>query len=896
MMPRLIALAILVYVALGSLPAMATDVLRLGIPANQPAEELRRQWQPLADYLSRSLGGQRLELQILDQEQMREALNGNGLDFMLGGPVDLIKQRENSVMTSVLATLVRSENGEPVPVFGGAIIRRKERTDIRQLSDLPGKRIVATGQEYIGSYAASLREIKDAGIAIEALRVRLLGQPFSRVVDAVLNGEADVGFVRTGLIEELERSGKLPLDRLEVINRQGFTGFPFSASTRLYPEYPFIALTHTDPRIVRQITIALLSLKPDDTAARAAGIHGFNPPADYLPVDQALRELRLPPYESPPHVRWEDVWQRYQNLILFAALAGSAILLLLFNLSLRNGQLLAARRDSESANRDLARERGMLKTLVQTLPDLVWLKDPEGVYLACNPAFEHFFGAREAEIVGKSDYDFVSQEMADFFRRHDQEAVAANAPKKNEEWVTYARDGRRVLLETVKVPMYDGNGKLLGVLGVSRDITERRRTQEELERHRYHLEDLIENRTRQLEIACDEAQAANRAKSAFLANMSHEIRTPLNAITGMAHMMRRYGLPTEQLERLDKIDRAGQHLLGVVNNVLDLSKIEAEKLALDEVEFPLASLFANIHSMLFDRAAAKGLTLRIADDLPRLRVVGDLTRLQQSLLNYTANAIKFTETGEVTIGCRVLEETGPALLLRFEVHDTGIGIEAAQVERLFSAFEQADTSTTRKYGGTGLGLAITRKLAELMGGTAGADSQPGVGSQFWFTARMRRCEQSDDSCHPPEVGGNEALSQLIARHLGQRILLVEDEPINREIALELLHDAGLVVDTAENGMIAVDRCLAGDYALVLMDMQMPVMDGITATQRIREQPGRQLLPIVAMTANTFAEDRQLCLSAGMNDYLGKPVEPKLLYTMLLRWLPADHGRLPPENP
>nr|WP_301276940.1 ATP-binding protein [Dechloromonas sp.] len=248
-------------------------------------------------------------------------------------------------------------------------------------------------------------------------------------------------------------------------------------------------------------------------------------------------------------------------------------------------------------------------------------------------------------------------------------------------------------------------------------------------------------------------------------------------------------LPSAQMERLDKIDRASQHPLGVIKNVLDLSKIEADKLALDKIEFPLASLFANISSMLSDRAAAKGLNLRIAGDLPALRISGDLTRLQQGLLNYTANAIKFTEAVEVTLGCSVVEEDGPSLLMRFEVRDTGIGIDPAQVERLFSTFEQADISTTRKYGGTGLGLAITRKLDELMGGTPGADGH-----------------------HAAALAGNHGLTTLIARHLGRRILLVEDEPINREIGLELLHDAGLVVDTAEKCKIAVDRSQANDYA------------------------------------------------------------------------------------
>jgi len=419
---------------------------------------------------------------------------------------------------------------------------------------------------------------------------------------------------------------------------------------------------------------------------------------------------------------------------------------------------------------------------------------------------------------------------------------------------------------------------------VFRSISRWIQASDELRKYQFHLEEQVGQRTAQLEAAKKAAEAASRAKSTFLANMSHELRTPLSGIVGMIRLARVRMADLQGRDQLDKANLAADHLLSVINDILDISKIEADQLVLERSDFQLQGILDSVSSIVGLKAREKGLTLHfeVPADLAGCYLQGDALRLRQILLNLASNSVKFTEQGGVTLRVLALAQSDRDATLRFEVADSGIGIGVDDQARLFSAFEQADNSMTRKYGGTGLGLAISKRLVALMGGRIGVDSSPGRGSLFWFEITLPLSSEPA----PTEEGSDaDALAELIlSRHAGKRVLVAEDEPINQEVARVMLEDVGLQVDIADDGEQAVRLAAANDYALILMDMQMPVMNGLEATQAICAGDRNPQTPILAMTANAFVEDRERCLAAGMRAHIAKPVIPENLYGMVLKWL------------
>jgi PAS domain S-box-containing protein len=525
-----------------------------------------------------------------------------------------------------------------------------------------------------------------------------------------------------------------------------------------------------------------------------------------------------------------------------------------------------------------------LSLAMEQSPESIVITNLDAEIEYVNAAFVQNTGYRREEVIGQNPRILHSGKTPQATFDSLWQTITAGETWKG-EFHNRRRDASEYIEFAIITPLRQDDGKITHYVAVKEDITEKKRLGEELNQYRHHLEDQVAQRTSELMLAKIQAEAANRAKSAFLANMSHELRTPMNGVLGMIGLAKRRMSDAKGLDQLEKAELSSNRLLGVLNDILDISKIEADRMVFESVPLQISAVVENLTHTLGHKAAEKGLRLSI--DLPanliRQPLKGDPLRLGQILFNLVGNAIKFTSQGAVSLRVSAVGESSEAMQIRFEVSDTGIGIEPEAQTPLFQSFEQADNSMTRKYGGTGLGLAITKRLVQLMGGEIGIESTVGQGSNFWFIVPIKKSEQSATQV-VPSVAELAAGHRLKAEYAGTRVLLAEDEPITQEISRDLLEDLGFVVDLADDGLQAVELAKQNAYALILMDMQMPHMNGVDATKEIRTLPAYAQTPILAMTANAFDDDRQVCLDAGMNDHIAKPVDSDVLCEILLCWL------------
>ncbi len=679
----------------------AEESISIGVLAYRQKEDILQHWQPLVTYLEQRMEKYHIQLQVFDFKELNQKINRHELDFVLTNPAHYIELRENNSLSGALVTFVQRYDEQPITAFGGVIFCLTSRADINELRDIDGKKIAISDKKSLGGYQAQIAEIHQMEINLSRkTEFVTMGMPQDLAVEAVLSGQADVGFVRTGILESLADSHKINIGQLKILNRQELSSYPFAVSTHLYPEWPLVALPHVNSQLARRLVSQLLLIEPDSAIAKTGQFYGFSIPANYNSIEMLLREERLPPYDVLPTFTLIDIWKKFKYALCIALLGLIVAAFLLVRLSYLNGKLRKAQQHADNESYKLA-------TILDNIAACVYIKDTAYRYQFANLATQQFLNLKSDEILHKTDNAFFKQDTARKIYENDKSVIESQKKCEIIEEIILITTGEKRSYLTIKAPLFDHDNHVYAICGISTDVTELKNIELELQRSNAELEQ-------------------------FAYAISHDMRQPLRMVRSYLQLLEKALSPhlnkdTKQfmafaLEGATRMD-------AMILSLLDYSRVgrnKDNKTLIDSYKCLKEAI-----AFLEPDIKIKNANLDILGNYPEVVVIKDeLTRLFQNLIG---NALKYhapNSPPHVTVNAMKKNN-----VLRVEIRDQGIGIEKEHIGRLFKVFSRLQSY--QEYEGAGVGLALCRKIIEHHHGAIGVESEgKNLGCCFWFEIPM----------------------------------------------------------------------------------------------------------------------------------------------------------------
>ncbi|WP_455222246.1 PhnD/SsuA/transferrin family substrate-binding protein [Kaarinaea lacus] len=718
----LVCLAVFIDIA-------SADEIKIGLRAYRGADIALKRWQPTADYLNEKIPEHHFVLIPYEiNSVLNQAVSRGEFDFVLTNPAAYVEQNIRYDVTPI-ATLINKRKGQGFNRFGSVIFTSVARKDIRSLHDLKGKTFMGADEQGFGGWRIAWRELLHNGINPyqDFKHLSFGGGIQQNVVYAIQNGKVDAGTVRTDMLERMAENGEIQLTDFKVLGARQTKGFPFLHSTQLYPEWPFATLSHTPDELARKVASVLYSIPSGSNAAITGNYIGWTVPLDYSPVDQLLKDLRVGPYTAAPPMTWYEVLQKYWHYTLGFIIILITVIAIL-TIVARSNQRLKQSRESLKAeieqnkktDADLRLARRMLQHVLDTIPVRVFWKDKNSVYLGCNKLFAHDAGLKSPDdLIGKTDYDMGWKEQAELYRNDDQKVMQLGKPKLNYEEPQSTPDGNKIWLETSKIPLTDTEGNIIGLLGTYADITERKKSEEELQKYKLHLEEMVAERTAALE-------ASNKELESYSYSIAHDLRSPLRSLVGFSQIIAEDAalkLSPKELDALHRITSAGKHMAELIDDILELSRITRRKLKLQTIN--ISSIAREIVNNLTELNSSRKIHWSIQDNMLDN---GDEQLLRLLMQNLIDNAWKFTrdvDEGQIDIGQSCIDNN-----CVYYVRDNGVGFDMQYADKIFMPFQRLHAD---KFEGTGIGLATVQRIVQRHGGKVWAETVPGTGTTFYFT-------------------------------------------------------------------------------------------------------------------------------------------------------------------